>query len=1055
MDPPKESHGSPAPEPQSSPTSTNDHQSSTPPSKHTTHEPQHVKETLRSAADRTLFFLSNASNETLAGCLIGLGATTYIILGRVGLVLIGVVGGVIAHATWEGSNGARDIDTKAKEVTRRNEVGVDVARRLLHWREKSLDRPNSDRDALGIAAKISGMSSNYSDFRPDTASALNKLTDAIIRDYVNWWYSPILPTELSFPSACRHTLISFILSLSNHISRKRPVDTFLEFTTNSSSIVIVFFNELSTALNASPGSTADDAIRTYLRMKPESNLASIMDQKHQQRKLSMAADDILESYLEPQVYTCAPTRAFLRQILSTVILGMTIQRCSKPEYINAWIVYILEDGEPEIMNAIDAGVESAAGNSTTEQKNVPEPTSPVSKASTRHQRVVSRAEEAMDEAMREADRLTKMIQAEEEERKKREQHQKSDSIIESDTSDSNTQGVTTPTSSHSDLNTDEEKPASLTGPELRSSTSSTENAPPQPVFTSFDQLAPSSVSNVPTALTASQDELKPQQQEVLTLTKANISIFDDTDPKDKRALKAKPIGDFLIQVEPASIQFAGWMLARTYADFETLHEVLRRISNISGINFNTIHSLLPMWKGKTKVQLKEELERYLGDAVRYEQLAESEGMKRFLERDRGLTRSPGNKTNFWPTPVNVGKGMLDALTKTPNQVAGGGKALLGGVSSILGAGGPASRKSVPAPIGGSSLRLNLSTSSVDLGKTSDPSPVTPSDQEGLKRSPSLYSAGAIKPSLIPRRSSSQITHDLPSGTSPVTSIINDSLKTPVKETPNEFTAPRTPDMKLPPPPDAMPDDYEKHHISKVRATVEHTSQMSVDGTSFFDVPTPSTPSSRSPRQKSSANSPRSSIQLPRQRPMPILPTPIPPTTAAATSTAIPRKQQPLSETEAQVTIELWFAVINELYTLSSAWNIRRTLLAAAKSFLLRPGNPQLESIRLLLQETVLDANISDAGIAGHLLKLRENSLPTEEELKTWPKEASAEEKETLRKKAKKLLMERGMPQALTSVMGSSASGEALGKVFECLQVEDVARGVVFGLMLQGIRAVTQ
>jgi len=141
--------------------------------------------------------------------------------------------------------------------------------------------------------------------------------------------------------------------------------------------------------------------------------------------------------------------------------------------------------------------------------------------------------------------------------------------------------------------------------------------------------------------------------------------------------------------------------------------------------------------------------------------------------------------------------------------------------------------------------------------------------------------------------------------------------------------------------------------------------------------------------------------------------------------------------------------------MSSAWQIRRTLLNAAKTFLLRPGNPQLESIRQLLQFTVLDDNTSDAGVAFHLRKLRANTLPTEEELKAWPKEMSSEEKEKLRQKARRLLVERGMPQALSSVMGQAASGEALGKIFDCLQVEKVARGVIFGLILQGLRAVTQ
>lgn len=104
---------------------------------------------------------------------------------------------------------------------------------------------------------------------------------------------------------------------------------------------------------------------------------------------------------------------------------------------------------------------------------------------------------------------------------------------------------------------------------------------------------------------------------------------------------------------------------------------------------------------------------------------------------------------------------------------------------------------------------------------------------------------------------------------------------------------------------------------------------------------------------------------------------------------------------------------------------------------------------------MLDANTSDAGLAYHLRKLRENSLPTEAELKAWPPEMSADAKEKLRLKARRLLVERGMPQALTSVMGQAASGEALGKVFDCLQEGRVARGLMFGLVLQGLRAVTQ
>ena len=65
----------------------------------------------------------------------------------------------------------------------------------------------------------------------------------------------------------------------------------------------------------------------------------------------------------------------------------------------------------------------------------------------------------------------------------------------------------------------------------------------------------------------------------------------------------------------------------------------------------------------------------------------------------------------------------------------------------------------------------------------------------------------------------------------------------------------------------------------------------------------------------------------------------------------------------------------------------------------------------------------------------------------------AEEKEELRVRARRVLVERGMPVALTSVMGAAASGEALGRVFDALQDEGVARGVVFGVVLQALKGV--
>ena len=155
-------------------------------------ERHHSSETLASQAQtltsKALHFLSEASNETLGACLIGLGATTYFVLGRVGLVLIGAVGGIALHAHWQnnGEDGG-DAESRAREAKRRREVGLDVAHRVLDWRRRSVASAPSDgydsTTALGLKLH-SGKTLDYSSFQPDTAAALDDLTEAIVQDYV-------------------------------------------------------------------------------------------------------------------------------------------------------------------------------------------------------------------------------------------------------------------------------------------------------------------------------------------------------------------------------------------------------------------------------------------------------------------------------------------------------------------------------------------------------------------------------------------------------------------------------------------------------------------------------------------------------------------------------------------------------------------------------------------------------------------------------------------------------------------------------------------------------
>lgn len=972
--------------------------------------PTDLSTTIKSTADRILHFLSTASNETLGACIVGLGATTYLVLGRVGLVLIGAVGGVVLHASWEG-RGQDEID-KQSEYRRRREIGLDVARRVLEWRSSQA----KDARTFDIS-EAPPKATDFSDFPKETAAALNVLTDAVIRDYVKWWYSPILPMEEGFPTVSQATLSSFLLSISNNVARKRPADSFLEFVTNSSSIIIVFLNEISTAVWASPSAPVANSIDTYLQLKPESNLANIIDTHQQERKFLAVSDDILATHLDHKVYSCPPAQVFLRQVLAQLILNMTLQRCSQSDWINEWIVYLLEETEPELPMATaapsDGSMKNASAHTTSGLSEASFQHSPADETAN-HKGTRTRAEEAMEDAMREAQRLTQLM-AEEDAKRNREQELASPTMAD-DTSDTTTHYVPTPTSSQSDqppqtaelqaLQSEQTEQPGLETPSIE------ETEPPN--ITNFDQaIAP----KLPTAL-LDYEGPPPGRREVLTLHKARVSIFDDGGSGDRKPLRSKPTIDYMIQIEPASSNFPGWMIARTYPDFEKLHEVLRRISTISGaVTFTEAHAQLPGWKGRTKAQLTQDLDRYLMDAIQFEPLAESEGMKRFLDKERGMTKSPRAKSAFWSGPAaleNMSKGVFEAISKAPKNVAGGGKAVFSGVTNALGSGQVSRSGTSPLP------ETQHSTSVSSLGRNTS---------GGVDHGMTVSNPGS-RPSTDSTRTSTSETSNSKQSVSNSTftqsrSSLDDAaeyqpLPRMLEETPPTPSTPQTPKLNLPPPPSDIPDDYlspsKQAGLSAPSATVERT--------------VPDTTSNGQSLEPTDLRKPHRGRRKDRDL-------------------------SPLNEKETQVTIELMFAVVNELYTLSSAWTLRRTLLNAARSYLLRPGNPQLESIRLLMQETVLDMNTSDSGIASHILKIRENALPTEEELDKWPKPRTEEEKEKLRVRARRLIMKKGMPQALTSVMGMAASGEALGRVFDALQVEKVARGLMFGLMLQGVRALTQ
>ncbi|OGM39549.1 PX domain protein [Aspergillus bombycis] len=130
-------------------------------------------------------FLSTASNEVLLGVFAGLVSATYILLGRLGLLLIGVASGIALHASWEGtSTHSSKNELHCRLLKRRREMGLDIAHRLLDWSKRNTTRIKSNDNLQELSNDVVEIEPDYTSFRPKTAAALESLTDAVIKDYV-------------------------------------------------------------------------------------------------------------------------------------------------------------------------------------------------------------------------------------------------------------------------------------------------------------------------------------------------------------------------------------------------------------------------------------------------------------------------------------------------------------------------------------------------------------------------------------------------------------------------------------------------------------------------------------------------------------------------------------------------------------------------------------------------------------------------------------------------------------------------------------------------------
>ncbi|OJJ94585.1 hypothetical protein ASPACDRAFT_37734 [Aspergillus aculeatus ATCC 16872] len=946
---------------------------------------------LTSTVDVALQFLTSTSNEVLLGVVAFATITTAFILGKFGFLLMGALAGFTLHSSWE--NTAHEITGGILRKNRSKKIEPLQAfpGRLLDCEDPKPGR-NEQRvgESEGQNESMHTIEPDFSSFGPKTAASLRSITDEILNKYVNQWSKRILPPESTFTTSCREVLVGFVTRLGLHISHKRPADTFLELLINSSSLMIVFLNELSAAFNAAEFAEPPERfISRYLDLHPASNLANILQKEQQRRKMNMVAEDILSGYLDSNVHDCTLIRHFLRDVLSSLMSDSVVSALSQPETINAWIVQLLGEGESQIMHAIDVGVDKARNQDLTVND-----TSRMTMSDCNFKSC-----EVNASPLRDSDSPTSSITtAENTDAGSFKQHGSAESAQREEflnlaqnrgragapsvTSNEGTNCLLSGVSLHSQLSlVHAEKHMT---PEVMESGNCEMSALPQS-------------STSPTGDIVLDEEAS---SPYLTLHHASLSIDLDLDSEGGEHFRFKPTCDFLLQIEPQLTRSTGWMVFRNYADFESLHNTLGTISKLNEIHdFMDLFPALPPWKGQTRLGLAKRLEQYLRCALKNGLLAESEKMKCFLNKDGSMGTGPvaASRKMVLSLPVQntlgaMGKGVLDVFANAPKGVPG---RVFEGLTGVFGSGG--GKELAP---GAESSRSDQDSSVVDqqfehgCGSSTQHPIVTQSSEVSCDWAhPMLFDN---RNHLMPSRSSadekpSDITRSLggiPPGMSQAAAVDGNDLNCP--------------------------------------ASIILDSE--VDSSSVGECSLSSPKMLGAPGDRMDCRT----IQVEEQE----------------------RRIQGNSITreEARTALELIFAVINELYTLSSVWDIRRRLLNAAKSYVLRPGNPNLETIRGVFQESVINSHVSDDAIGSYLMKLREHALPTEAEITNWRGPMSGPEKEHLKETARRLFVEKGLPQALTGIMGTAASKEALGKLFDCLQVRIIAQGFMFSLLLQVLRA---
>ena len=711
---------------------------------------------------------------------------------------------------------------------------------------------------------------------------------------------------------------------------------------SASSTLIVFFRELRIASIETESTTG---VAEYLRNNPDSALAQMIDEKFQQEKLRHLSSRLLAKFAKKGDHECEAGRLFAREMLAMQVLNLTASSCSTSSYINWYIVETFKevDERKPLLNDSRA----------------------------------REAEEAMTRAVAEAAEMTRLLEAE----------RGADALQKLEGADIPQPVVAAqlPKTTFASLLEDNLRPQPLR-PNSLPTEDPLQLAPhPGQIESNDVSIARSSfvaskpiVAEYETPPRTSTSSLPPEDETPQeTLHGAKITLMDlSTDSGAGKPIRQKATLSYMITIEPASGRVPGWVAIKQFADFESLHDVLKRLAYVGGLKM--FPAELPEWKGKMHQPLADELESYLKVALSTKQLADSEAMKRFFGKE--ITEQSLAKKKAW-TPLKGVGNVKDAVKSS----AEGSQKLFAAAWANTGI----NKKKANVPP--SKSREDVSIKEI----TKEDIPTTP-DEDTSYHSP-LFRESATFP----------------------------------KDSPNQALEHNSTSESL--------NGYTYLGGGELSRSMSSTSVTS-DSTSEAPEQTP-----RPPQPPNFANA------LPIATPEPTIrtvssqssppPLPIPPKEVKLKST-----KPELSENDAQQILDIGFSILSEFYALSPrTWMIRKSLLNLLKSLLISNGRSYIETIRGMIQEDLIKKCLtSDEWLASQVKTMTEAMWPTV----PWP----PIDDEAYKRQAKELFLTKLVPETMRGLMGGAATTQALEIVFEALQDQRVAKGIMVALMCDVIRA---